>query len=66
MESVLLYLGVYFGIGLLYLLIISGIKGFFRQEWVFKDLIHFVFFPLSMANDLGYIIGSLIREEDEE
>lgn len=66
MESILLYQGIYFGIGLVYLLVISGIKGFVKQEWVFKDLVHLVFFPLSMANDLGYILGSFFDKEDEE
>jgi hypothetical protein len=53
------YIKLYLTIGICYVIFYSFMKGIIKQEWETKDILHGLFFPLSIANELGFFFSYL-------
>lgn len=55
------YIQLYCLCAVSYLIFYTFLKGFVKQEWEMQDILHGIFFPLSLANELGFLLTVIIE-----
>lgn len=60
-ELLLYWSQWYLAIGVLYVILVSFLKGLVEKTFVAKDILKGLFFPFEIANELGYVVKILIQ-----